>query len=260
MGRKKRSKPPPSSGNSAANNTNTKKEEKFETRLATILLAKSLVLSPEEATCLAASLVTEIEESDLSREQACVVAFEDYFSLSNKDAKATQAALFNLEGDSDRSSDSDDKSSEEEPPQESEDGLDSDSDDGEYIGEGECELCERFIKLTKHHLIPRSTWPRILPRLSNASQALSKHDVHRAGLILGNGLAHLLEPLTIADGDKVSIKGLLKRTCNICRACHSTVHRTYGNMTLATDFSTTQLLLQDEKICKYCKWASKQKV
>lgn len=266
MARKKRGKPPPlnGSGGKGTANDNTsnisKKEEKFETRLTTILLAKSLVFSPEEATCLAASLVTEIKESDLSREQACVVAFEDYFSLSRQDAKATQAALFNLEGDSDRSSESDDKSSEEEPSQRPNEEMDSDSDDGEYIGEGECELCERIIKLTKHHLIPRSTWPRILARLSNASQALAKQDVHRAGLILGPGLAHMLEPLTIADGDKVAIKGLLRRTCNICRSCHSTIHRSYGNMTLATDFSTTELLLQDEKIYKYCKWASKQKV
>ena len=31
----------------------------------------------------------------------------------------------------------------------------SDSDSEEYLQDGECELCERYIKLTRHHLIPR---------------------------------------------------------------------------------------------------------
>ena len=254
MGRKKKGKPP----QSRSGNTN-KKGEKFETRLATILLAKSLVSSPEESISLAEAIVVEINESEMSREEACVSSLEDYFSLTRKDARATLSALFNLDDSDKNTSDSDDDATEEEPSQRAEVETESDSDDGEYIGEGECELCERFIKLTNHHLIPRSTWPRILTRLNSAAHALSKHDVHRAGLILGPGLSHLLEPLTIADGDKVAIKGLLKRTCSICRTCHSTIHRTYGNMALATDYSTTELLLRDEKIYKYCKWASKQK-
>ena len=29
------------------------------------------------------------------------------------------------------------------------------SDSEEYLQDGECELCERYIKLTRHHLIPR---------------------------------------------------------------------------------------------------------
>ena len=139
---------------------------------------------------------------------------------------------------------------------------DEDSDDGECIGEGECELCERHITLTRHHLIPRSTWPRITPRLTNAVAALSRNDFHRASLILGPGLAHLTDPLTRVDAsaiDKDTIKWLLQRTCNICRPCHSTIHKTHGNMALATSFSTIKLLLEDEKIYNFAKYASKQK-
>ena len=49
------------------------------------------------------------------------------------------------------------------------DGDDGDDDDGDYIGEGECELCERTVKLTRHHLVPKSTWPRMRKRLWNAA-------------------------------------------------------------------------------------------
>lgn len=229
------------------------KEEPFDVRLATILMAKGFVTSPEESSCLAESICAEIEESELSREESCISSFEDYFSMSRHDARAMLSTLLNLPKD-DKSEDSfSDKSAEDVEDE------DDDNDDGDYIGEGECELCERYIRLTKHHLIPRSTWPRILPRLTNAAEALSKNDVHRAGLILGSGLVHLLEPLTRAESDKSAIKGLLKITCSICSPCHGTIHRTYENMTLATNYSTTELLLRDEKIYKFCKWVSKQK-
>jgi len=257
MGQKKKEKI--CKGNIMGGNTTNAQEERFETRLVTILLTKSLVSSPEESTSIAEAIILEMNESELPREDACVSSLEDYFSLSKEDARATLSALFNLDDISNSSNSGHDDTDEDPFLRADEASVDSDSDDGEYIGEGECELCERFIRLTKHHLIPRSTWPRILPRLTSAALALSKDDVHRAGLILGSGLSHFLEPLTIADGDKVAIKGLLKRTCTICRSCHSAIHRTYPNMVLATDYSTTDLLMQDEKIYKYCKWASKQK-
>lgn len=48
---------------------------------------------------------------------------------------------------------------------------DDDDDDSneEEIAEGDCELCERNgLKLTKHHLIPKSTWKKLQPKLKNA--------------------------------------------------------------------------------------------
>lgn len=248
----KRRKPKPNAPPPAKEN-----EAKFDSRLATIMLAKGLVTSTEESLSLAEAIVAEIGESELSREQACIASFEDYFSLSRREATLVLSSLLDLEAKEDKSDD-DSASSEEESLNEEEE-PDSDDDDGEFIGEGECELCERFIKLTKHHLIPRSTWPRILPRCINASDALSKNDVHRAGLILGPGLHHLLEPLTRAESNKVAIKSLLQITTNICRQCHSHVHRRHDNMELALNFSTVEQLLKDENIFKFCKWASKQR-
>jgi hypothetical protein len=253
MGRKKRPKSLPAG----------KLEGGFETRLATILLAKGLVAGAEESVCLAESIAAEIEESGLSRNEACIASFEDYFSMSRQVATTTLSSLLDLEVEDKAKEKESDASSEEMGDAMGRGQLpendDVDDDDGEYVGEGECELCERFIRLTQHHFIPRSTWPRILPRLTNAAEALSKNDVNRAALILGVGLAYMLEPLTSADLDKAAIKKLVKRTCNICGPCHAHIHRIHENMTLATDYSTIELLLKDEKIHGFCKWASKQR-
>lgn len=239
-------------------------ESKFDSRLATIILAKGLVTSPEESICLAEAMVAEIEESELSREQACIVSFEDYFSLSREEATAVLASLLELEQPKGSSSDDDSslerKSSKDEEDEEEQDEFGSDDDDGEFIGEGECELCERYIRLTKHHLIPRSTWPKIQPRLTNAAHALAKNDINRAGLTLGPGLHHMLEPLVRrGEVDKALIKGLLQVTADFCRPCHSAVHNAHENIELANHFSTVGLLLKDEQIFKFAKWASKQR-
>lgn len=45
-------------------------------------------------------------------------------------------------------------------------------DEDECLGEGECELCERTIRLTKHHLIPKTTWTKLEPRLVKVAAAL----------------------------------------------------------------------------------------
>lgn len=231
-------------------------EENFDARLAAFVLSKGLVTSAEESVCLADAMIAEIDESDLERESACIAAFEDYFSMSTSDARALVTPLLGIGKIS-----PDSQSSSEKEPEvaNSVEFMDEEDDYGDFIGEGECELCERFIKLTRHHLIPKSTWPRITSRLRSAADALGKNDLNRAGMILGAGLAHLLEPLTVIGDDKKSIKGLLEITCDICRQCHSAIHRTHDNMTLATEFATVDLLLQDEKIFKFAKFASKQK-
>jgi len=256
MGKRRKSKQSPSS-------KAKQPESKFDSRLATIILAKGLVTSPEESICLAEAIVAEIGESDLSREQACLASFEDYFSLSREEATNILSHLLELEPKDSDKSDDDSSLADERTGSRDEDDDEfgpSDDDDGEFIGEGECELCERYIRLTKHHLIPRSTWPKIQPRLTNAAHALSKNDVHRAGLILGPGLHHMLEPLARSkEVDKTAIKGILQITTNICSPCHSAVHRTHDNIELANRYSTTGLLLKDEHIFKFAKWASKQR-
>ncbi|CAJ1961643.1 unnamed protein product [Cylindrotheca closterium] len=134
---------------------------------------------------------------------------------------------------------------------------DSDDEDSFPLFDGHCPMCERYIKLTKHHLIPKETWPRVGVKLRNAAEAKKRGDLEKATMILGDGLIHLLDQL--GDAKKSSIKAIMCGTADICRPCHSHVHKTHDNLTLAWSYSTVDLLLQDENIAKFCKWVSKQK-
>lgn len=136
--------------------------------------------------------------------------------------------------------------------------LEDDEVTDEYLIDGECELCDRYIKLTKHHLIPKQTWPRIQAKLSHASEAIGTGDEGKALSILGPGLEHLLLEGCL-NSEKSSVRRILHSTCDVCRQCHSTVHRTHTNMDLALSYSTVEKLLEDDQIYKFCKWASKQR-
>jgi hypothetical protein len=141
--------------------------------------------------------------------------------------------------------------------------------DDEYLVEGECELCDRDIKLTRHHLIPKSTWPRMQTKLLQAAEAEESGDREKSLLILGYGLEYLLGDANgdrrnvacrfLLSSDKAVIRAILHNTCDICRQCHTTLHRTYTNMELALNYNSVERLLEDERISKFCKWASKQK-
>jgi len=130
------------------------------------------------------------------------------------------------------------------------------SDSEEYLQDGECELCERFIKLTRHHLIPRVTWKKMKKRLSNISDARSKCDSNRlTALIQGSKLDELVP----APMSSKEIGNLLNNTALICRPCHSMVHKLHENFELAENYYTIDLLLTNENVVKHCKWANKQK-
>uniref|UniRef100_A0A7S1U0G4 HNH domain-containing protein n=1 Tax=Phaeomonas parva TaxID=124430 RepID=A0A7S1U0G4_9STRA len=93
--------------------------------------------------------------------------------------------------------------------------------DGEELGEGECELCEREMPLTAHHLMPRET-----------------HRKYR----------------------KKGLSQEFLNTCTmICRPCHSHIHKTYDNERLAAELSTVEKLLDDDAILRFVKWAAKQR-
>jgi hypothetical protein len=88
--------------------------------------------------------------------------------------------------------------------------------------EGGCEMCGRDMPVTRHHLIPQ-----VMHNRSPWSE-MSK--------------AHL-------------------QTCaNICRPCHSAVHRFEDNKTLAQKFHTMQLLMADPRVQKWVAYISKQRV
>jgi hypothetical protein len=91
----------------------------------------------------------------------------------------------------------------------------------------------------------------------HAAEALEGGNPEKAAMILGPGLTHLTVEL---QANKQVIRKIIQRTCDICRSCHTTVHRTHDNMNLALSYNTINLLLQDKQISNYCKWASKQRV
>ncbi|OCH91230.1 hypothetical protein OBBRIDRAFT_544041 [Obba rivulosa] len=86
----------------------------------------------------------------------------------------------------------------------------------------ECEICEREIPLTYHHLIPRQVHAKVL-----------KKGWHPQAML--NSVAWL------------------------CRPCHSAVHQVASNEVLARSFYTVELLLEREDIQKWRKYAAKQR-
>ena len=163
-----------------------------------------------------------------------------------------------------------------------------DDDDGEYIGEGECELCERSVKLTRHHLVPKSTWPKMKKRLWSAASIIEELEQHSLQLrdvsyyaqglddvdkekreeerlllrkqldkILGDRFDITYLPTTITND---TIRNYLARVCHLCRQCHSAVHRIHSSeWELATEYNTMERLLECKEILKYGAWASKQR-
>ena len=126
----------------------------------------------------------------------------------------------------------------------------------------ECELCDRCIQLTKHHLFPKATWPKIKTKLLHAVDAYDKGDTEKARLIVGRGLEDVLDRVVLSDMNnrKSIIRTIFHtRTSNICRQCHSTIHQNFTNMDLALNFNTVEMLLSDTTISKFCRWVSKQK-
>ena len=85
----------------------------------------------------------------------------------------------------------------------------------------ECELCDRFIQTTRHHVYPRETHDWLRKR--NESHYCTSE---------------------------------LRKTIALCRMCHSAIHRFYSNRELAIDYFSLELLLSSDQVCKFAKWAS----
>ena len=132
-------------------------------------------------------------------------------------------------------------------------------DDEHYIQDGECELCEREVKLTRHHLIPRSTWPRIKPRLLQAAPYFQEGKMQKViNLLHMTNIPSTLTMHHLSSGPNIKMF-LSCYTCNLCKLCHKAVHKTFDNFELAERRNDVELLLEDETIRKFCKWANKQK-
>ncbi|KAI0665736.1 hypothetical protein C8Q78DRAFT_491743 [Trametes maxima] len=86
----------------------------------------------------------------------------------------------------------------------------------------ECEICERAVPLTYHHLIPREVHDKALKK-------------------------------------KWHLESMLNSVAWLCRPCHSAVHHVANNESLAKEYYTVELLLEREDIQKWRKYAAKQR-
>ena len=104
----------------------------------------------------------------------------------------------------------------------------------------ECEICERsWVRLTYHHLIPRSVHVKVLKKKWHPESML-------------NSVAWLCRWVDYVN----SGLGVAKVPG---RPCHSAVHHVASNEDLARYFYTVDLLLERDDIQKWKKYASKQK-
>lgn len=157
-----------------------------------------------------------------------------------------------------------------------------DSEEDLCIRPGECELCERYMKLTRHHLIPKSTWNKIIKRLhfclmkeNHESVEELKQDDNIVWIYKNVILPNLKNDSIIdyssakksrrktkkSSGTGItSLKLILASySCDICRQCHSQIHSVLDNLTLALEYNTVDKLLTRTDIYNFCRWASKQK-
>lgn len=86
----------------------------------------------------------------------------------------------------------------------------------------QCPLCNRTTKLTFHHLIPKKMHRRTFFRKNFSKATLN------AGI-------------------------------NICQKCHSGIHETYDEMTLAKQFPSLTAIQSDPTLKRHFAWVAKQK-
>lgn len=55
-------------------------------------------------------------------------------------------------------------------------------------------------------------------------------------------------------------KQQLNQGINICRSCHRGIHKTYDEMTLASQFNTLNAILNDETLQRHFGWVGRQRV
>eukprot|EP01062_Namystynia_karyoxenos_P081414 TRINITY_DN8953_c0_g1_i1.p1 TRINITY_DN8953_c0_g1~~TRINITY_DN8953_c0_g1_i1.p1 ORF type:complete len:242 (+),score=97.30 TRINITY_DN8953_c0_g1_i1:87-728(+) len=102
-----------------------------------------------------------------------------------------------------------------------------DEDDEEDLQDGQCELCERELPLTRHHVIPKTT-----------------HDYYLSGA-----------------GRKVGLtKEMCMHTIPVCRPCHNAIHGVRNHRELAEDHRDRDTLLAIPELSKFVAWVRKQKV
>jgi len=84
----------------------------------------------------------------------------------------------------------------------------------------QCKLCDREVKTTEHHLIPKT---------KHANKKIKK----------------------------LYTSEQLHETVSICRECHKTIHACIDEKTLALEYNSVEKLLEHEEIAKFVKWIQK---
>ena len=262
-----------------------------------ILTQEALVSSSDEASAIIESVIQENDFSFNADDTVAVALTSnvgfcrfvlcEYFALKDSDVTLLLKKYFvtngtTTENDKTHDYDKDDNYTANSLDEESETDVDAVDDDMEdVIGPGECELCERDVaKLTRHHLIPKSTWKRtesiLLSRWNRAIAVPPKAPAKTncSGEIELDEFDHLVPVITEmsaavpacktlhgrqgAAGRRIIRDLLSYQTIDICRPCHDHIHRSYDNRTLSLQFNTLNKLLNDPTIGKYAKWASRQ--
>jgi len=254
---------------------------KLSLKLAEILISQNACSSIEEAEVIAEIVLEFDDVSDTgdvdvnfsSTQDVLVENLIDNLGIEEAQAKTIFLELKRSDGcvrcDDEEFDDSEGDDDAVESSSLNDTNYQDEENDDDYLVDGECELCDRYIKLTRHHFIPKTTWPRIRAKILQAAEAKENGDKERALLILGHGLENLLDDDNgnrshagrqhVLSSDKAVVRAILHDTCDVCRQCHTTVHRTHTNMELALNYNSVEKLLEDDRISKFCEWASKQK-
>lgn len=88
--------------------------------------------------------------------------------------------------------------------------------------DGQCELCEREVPTTSHHLIPKQ--------------------IHTRNWFINN----------------FTKEEMNSRRADLCGDCHPMVHRYFNHTELGKTYNTIEKLLANEEVAKFVKWVSRQ--
>jgi hypothetical protein len=244
--------------------------------------ALSRILVHEEGLCgsaaevetLIESIVLDSEDDDDGEDDEGVICrtirilLEDYLGLSQSRAEEIRARVILLpEGSDDHDSVSstahEETSGNRASQSDRDDEDDDDTEEEELIGLGECNLCERHnMKLTRHHLVPKSTWASVVPRIQRGADddETGLQDLMRMLRMQSAATAAGIDGTGALSLTRASIRRAIGRhTVDVCRPCHSVVHGAHDNMTLALQYNTLEGLLSDSTIHRHAKWASQQR-
>lgn len=103
-----------------------------------------------------------------------------------------------------------------------------DDDDENLLDMDQCEMCERRMPLTFHHLFPRKLHKKLASATSSESDGIPKELLRTVGIM-------------------------------ICRPCHSMLHRTFDHDRLAGELNNLEAIMGRPEIQKWVQWAAKQR-